>query len=500
MRKAISAQKTKMYLENPDAPAAASGLIRSVSKSQPAVAIFDDVSKLRSGAAVYIIGTGFAAIDGQSWVLQNIDTQTKSAELANSNTSAETGDFNSNAAWVLRAYIDVCAVSYQVNQNTAAEIDTTTLCDDAKTSLVGFSDPGTLTFDFFIDPTDPDYQALRDAQQDGLVRMFEIVYRNKAVRTLPVIVQAINESGGVDQAVQGSATLKITGPDILTMPPGEQTPNYVLIPVITPSQGTAPLDVTMTLNEAGGQATKFVIDWKDGTLPQTTSNHQATHTYNDAGQYQPTVVATVAGSDTAMFRSQTIVNVQRLPYSAVAVVAPTAGEFPLNVTLTLTEVNGPADFFDVDWGDGTPADRLLGTTTGDHTYEAAGAFTVNITPTVDGTAYPKVAPAPSVTVTDPAAPSSITVTVKTDNSPADGVTANVVTVQVLDASSNPISDDVMIAVSGSGASGMPEANVPVAGLDVNVTDAVAETVTVTVTLKTASAITGNTQVTFAAVG
>lgn len=496
MKKAISAQKTKMYLENPDAPAAATGLLRSVSKSQPAVAIFDDVSRLRSGAAVYLIGTGFAAIDGQSWVVQNIDTDTRSAELANSNTSAETGEFNTNAAWVLRAYIDVCAVSYQVNQNTAAEIDTTTLCDDAKTSLVGFSDPGTLTFDFFIDPTDSDYQALRDAQTDGEVRMFEIVYRNKAVRTLPVIVQAINESGGVDQAVQGSATLKITGPDVLTMPPGEQTPNYALIPVATPAQGTAPLEVTLTLNEAGGQATKFVIDWKDGTEATTTTSRQALHTYTAPGQYQATVVATVAGSDTAPFRSQTIVNVQRLPYSAVATVAPSTGDAPLDVVLSIAETNGPADSFEVDWGDGSIVDKVLAAPA-NHQYTEAGSHTVLVTPTVDSVPQSQLTPAPQVDVTVANAAVTIEVSVKTDNAVADGESANVVTIKALSGSGSGIAVPVLITVAGDTAQ-MSESEITttLAGVDVAITDTTAEAVMVTVALKDNAAITGTAEVTF----
>jgi hypothetical protein len=383
MKKAISAQKTKMFLENPDAPAAASGLLTSVSKSEPAVAVFNDVSHLRNGAAIFIIGTGFASLDGRSWVVQAIDINTKSATLARSNTTYETGNYNPNAAWVLHAYIDVCAVSYQVNQDAAAEIDTTTLCDEEMTSLVGFADPGTLTFDFFIDPTDADYQAMRDAQKDGRERMFEIHYRNGAVRTLPVIVQSINESGGVNQAIQGAATLKVTGADVLTMPPEQVTPNYVLIPVISPTAGNAPLEVLMTINEAGGTATQFMIDWKDGTAPQTTTSHQATHTFTTPGQYRPTVVATIAGSQTAPFYAQTYVTVQRLPFSAAASVAPANGEAPLAVSLTIIETNGPADHFDVDWGDGSAAERITSTTSS-HTYIAAGTFEVRAIPTVDG--------------------------------------------------------------------------------------------------------------------
>jgi hypothetical protein len=387
-----------MYLENLDSPAAATGLLKGGSKSKPCVVQFDDVTKLRNGAAIYIIGSGWASIDLKSWVVQNINLDSKTAELANSDTSAETESFGANTAWLLRSYIDVCAVSYQINQNAAADIDTTTLCDDEKTSLVGFGDPGTLTFDFFIDPTDPDYQELRDAQKDGRTRMFEIVYRNRAVRTLPVIVQSVNESGGVDQAVQGSATLKITGPDVLTMPPGQTTDNYVLIPVLAPTSGQTPLEVTLTLNEAGGAGTRFTIDWKDGSAVEQVTTKVAPHTYAKAGSFTPTVIATVAGSLTAPFKSQTTAVVAAPPYSLTVDVAPLAGVAPLAVTLTLDETNGEADFFDVDWGDGGASERVSDLTA-PHTYAAASSFTVSVTPTINGVAGSPVALAAPVVPT-----------------------------------------------------------------------------------------------------
>lgn len=498
MKKAISAQKTRMYLEDLTAAAAANGLLTSLSKSQPAVAVFDDVSKLRSGAAVYFIGTGFDTIDGQSWVIQNIDVNTKSAELANSDTSNETGDFSAaGAAWILHAYADMCVVSYQINENAAAEIDTTTLCDDEKTSLAGFSDPGTMTFDFFIDPTDPDYHALLAADKDKEVRWFEIVYRNKAVRTLPVIVQSISESGGVDQAVQGSVTLKVAGAPVLTQPPGEVTPNYVLIPTATPSIGDVPLEVLLTLNEAGGTATKFTIDWKDESAPTESSSKQVSHTYEKAGQYQPTIVATVEGSDTAPFRCQNIVTVQRLEYSVTANVTPGSGDAPLDVSLAYTETNGPADYLDIDWGDGTPVDRAT-TSPVTHEYLKGGSFTPTLTPTIDGVAETALN-ANTVTVTD--AITGITTSVVADNAVADGEAENAVTFTAqtqssAEAASAPVTittnseTAVVTPVSGdAGGEGVP----------VIVKNTLAETVTLTATLTSNDEITATADVTFEAV-
>lgn len=299
MKKAISAQNTKMYLENLNAAPIATGPIAAASKSAPCYVTFDDVTKMKDGVPIYITGTGWASLDNQEWIVQEMNTDSKTASLYGSDTTAEEEDADVDLGmYQVNAFIDVCAVSYAVNQNPATSIDTTTLCDDEKTSLVGFRDPGTLTFDFFIDPTDPDYLALLDAYDDGEERMFEIIYRNGAVRTLPVIVQSINETGGVDQAVKGSATLKITGSPVLTQPKSAQTPAYQVTGAVAPATGASPLNVTLTLTEQNGTASKFVVDWGDSTAIDTvTGATTKTHDYTAAGTFSAKITPTVSGAD-----------------------------------------------------------------------------------------------------------------------------------------------------------------------------------------------------------
>lgn len=295
MKKAISAQNTKMFLENPNAAPIASGILTSASLSEPCVVIFDDVSKMANGEPIYITGSGWPSLDNQEWVVQNLDKNAKAASLANSNASDETAAWKPDATWTLNAFADVCAHAYAINQNPATSIDTTTLCDNEKTFLVGFRDPGTLTFDFYIDPTDPDYLALLEAYDDGEVRMFEIIYRNGAVRTLPVIVQSINETGGVDQAVHGAATLKITGQPILTQPTSKAPPTYLLTTAIAPTTGVSPLTATLTLTESGAHATSFAVDWGDSSAVETVPGGtvMTEHTYAIAGAFDGTVTPTI---------------------------------------------------------------------------------------------------------------------------------------------------------------------------------------------------------------
>lgn len=308
MKQAISAQNTKMYMSNPNAAPQATGAVLTASKSSPVMVTVDDVSRLSNGDPVSILGTGWTSIDGQSWVLQNLNRDSKSATLAGSNATREADDARVGA-FRLDAFADVCAVSYSITPTAAAEIDTTTLCDDKKTSLVGFRDPGSLTFDFFINPVDGDYQALSDAYDDGEEREFLIRYRNGAVRTLPVIVQTISESGGVDQAIQGSATLKITRAPILTMPDtlGDGDDTYDLIISVSPGEGDAPLAVALTLTEFGNAATQFSIDWGDDSPPEVVVAPAAVHTYHDPGEFRVRVTPTVQGYPTAPFSGPLVV-------------------------------------------------------------------------------------------------------------------------------------------------------------------------------------------------
>jgi hypothetical protein len=299
MKKAISAQGTKMYLEDLEGAPYANGTIVSASASEPVYVVLDDVTKLRNGEPIHITGSNWASINDQAFVLQDLDVNGKTAALFGSDATGETEDFGDMAMWSLNTFVDLCARTYSIQQTPATSIDTTTLCDDEKTSLVGFRDPGTFTFDFFIDPTDPNYLSLLDAYDDGEERMLEIVYRNKAVRTLPVIVQSVSETGGVDQAVAGSATLKIAGQPVLTQPSGSDSgpvEQYDLSAAITPASGDIPLHVTLQLTETGGAAAKYVIDWKDGSSAETlVGSKTTTHNYEAEGSYTASVTATVNG-------------------------------------------------------------------------------------------------------------------------------------------------------------------------------------------------------------
>lgn len=83
-------------------------------------------------------------------------------------------------------------------------------------------------------------------------------------------------------------------------------------------------------------------------------------------------------------------------YSVTIAASPLSGAHPLAVTATATEPGIKATNYAWDFGDGTAVQNTT-VPTANHSYAAAGSFTVKMTPTVDGVVRAQVsAPAPVV--------------------------------------------------------------------------------------------------------
>ena len=82
-------------------------------------------------------------------------------------------------------------------------------------------------------------------------------------------------------------------------------------------------------------------------------------------------------------------------YSVTVAVTPLTGAHPLAVTATATETGDTATSYSWNWGDGNTTTTTI--PTANHSYAAAGTFTVHLTPTVNGVAKsPVAAAAPAV--------------------------------------------------------------------------------------------------------
>lgn len=162
-----------------------------------------------------------------------------------------------------------------------------------------------------------------------------------------------------------------------------------------------------------------VIDWGDGSAPETMTTDTAQHQYPDPGtdtvRYTPSVTITDTArpeaNSTTVDLHAVVVNDHTAPTGSFTLNRTTAWASYNRVTLSQTALDdgagSPAAFItrSVDWGDGTVVSWTSGTTL-NHVYAAAGTFTPTVTLTDEaGNQTDPAISAGSVTVTkDTAAP------------------------------------------------------------------------------------------------
>ncbi|MGE5726624.1 MAG: PKD domain-containing protein [Acidobacteriota bacterium] len=158
-------------------------------------------------------------------------------------------------------------------------------------------------------------------------------------------------------------------------PPRNQPPTCTL--TVAPTTGTAPLTVTATgsCTDPDGDTLSEVLDWGDHT---TTNGTNGTHTYNARGRFTVTLTATDSGGLTGSATQTVNVNKNQTPTCTLNV-TPNSGPAPLTVTAaaTCTDTDGDTLVTSIAWGDSTTTNG----TTGTHTYNTSGSFTVTVTAT-----------------------------------------------------------------------------------------------------------------------
>lgn len=94
----------------------------------------------------------------------------------------------------------------------AGEIDVTNLSSTAKEFRVGLQDFGSFSFEWDVDLAATGQDAVRAAQASGAVKTFRLTFPDASTATFSGLVKnATSMSGGVDQVLTGSVSIKITG-------------------------------------------------------------------------------------------------------------------------------------------------------------------------------------------------------------------------------------------------------------------------------------------------
>ncbi|WP_157557640.1 PKD domain-containing protein, partial [Intrasporangium oryzae] len=128
-----------------------------------------------------------------------------------------------------------------------------------------------------------------------------------------------------------------------------------------------------------GQALTYAFDFGDGTTLPAQASPTATHSYPTAGAYTVTVTVTNTSGLSATAQ-QTVTATAPQPPVAQIGVTPTSGIAPLAVTADAgasTDPQGQTLTYAFDFGDGTTLPAQA-SPTANHTYAAAGAYTVTV--------------------------------------------------------------------------------------------------------------------------
>ena len=118
-----------------------------------------------------------------------------------------------------------CIQSFGIEQPERAEIDVTCLTSTSKEYKFGLRDNGTLSIDLQYDPEGAGQGLLEDSYAADTAYHFKIEYTNApdttgtgTTKEFQGYVTSISESGGVDDVVVESVTIRVSG-DITITPP-----------------------------------------------------------------------------------------------------------------------------------------------------------------------------------------------------------------------------------------------------------------------------------------
>ncbi len=172
---------------------------------------------------------------------------------------------------------------------------------------------------------------------------------------------------------------------VTTPPPPVQPPVARL--AVTPTNGTAPLDVTAdasTSSDPQAQTLSYAFDFGDGTTVPASAAATAKHTFTAAGSY--TVAVTVTNTSGLMATDQRSVTVSappppHQPPTASLSLTPSSGTAPVLVSADASgssDPQGQALSYAFDFGDGTTVPASP-TATASHTYTTPGSYTVTMT-------------------------------------------------------------------------------------------------------------------------
>jgi hypothetical protein len=179
---------------------------------------------LTDGARVTITGVlGMTEINTLSSAIKV--TAANTFELVELDSTDYTA-YTSGGTATPSTFHDLCMKNFNLTPGTSADIDTTTMCDTAKTFIVGMRDNGTATGDINYDPCNLGILEAESAWDEATPRWFQVVFplypaapgaaadTTNTVKEFQAYVQNVAWNTSVDAVIGGSIALRLTGPTI----------------------------------------------------------------------------------------------------------------------------------------------------------------------------------------------------------------------------------------------------------------------------------------------
>lgn len=209
---ARSTRGTRVYMTT---AAATSTTVSPTAISSAAPAVVTATGAQVEGSVVFIPAgaTGMPSLDNQYFVVSNPTATT--FELLGSDTTGETYDAGTPPDLLLYDSSDLvllCLASLTRNAGTPTTTSVATFCDPTATLASATTEAGTFDFTGYVDVTQPDYQELVKAYDDGNERVFEIVLPgDNGYLVFAGTVSSLDLDIPVDGALGYSGTITLSG-------------------------------------------------------------------------------------------------------------------------------------------------------------------------------------------------------------------------------------------------------------------------------------------------
>lgn len=217
---AMSSQGTAVYVGQLTGGVAKP--ITALTKANPAVVTSVAHGMLSGDVGKFASVGGMIQLNGTDGIVSEPVTDT--FELFGVDSTAFT-TYTTGGTFTPYPMLKACeARDFSIAGGQAAEIDVTTMCSTAVETRIGLQDYGEATMNVNFVPGDPALLELQAAAADAQARWFKVVLpQGSGVMVFQAFVRQISMSFGVNQAIQGSVGLRLSGPIefIDVVPPDE---------------------------------------------------------------------------------------------------------------------------------------------------------------------------------------------------------------------------------------------------------------------------------------